>query len=221
MNLSVKPRILLLIAFGFLILLVVYQNQVLSKPTKENSSAIYVNSNGNLVVEGQQIWSRSTFEQLGYTYYKDVEVYVSEGVLARNSSDFDEAIMDDGDSVLYFEIRGGRIYRGVIVSNKVPVVVGPELHKLTIGTRLSELVSVLGSYEMLSGESSGVYIVFKKANNISFHTECSFYPEELTAKQRKMTREELFEECTVDSILFSGDKGRIWTTEGKRGRKPK
>lgn len=201
---------LFLLRFGFLILLVIFQHQVFSKPTKENSSTIHVNSNGNLIVEGQQNWSRSTFKQLGYTYYKDAEVYVSEGVLAKNGSSYDEAIMDDKDSILYFEIRDGRIYRGVLVSNKVPVIVGAELHKFVVGSRLSILVDVLGKYKMLSGESSGTYMVFKRANNISFHTECGFYPEDLTEKQRKMTKEELFENCKVDSILFFGDENRIW-----------
>lgn len=165
---------------------------------------LYVNENGELLIKGKKSWSRTDFESLGYYLYKDNDVYVSEGVLSNSDHDYDEAILHNGKPLLYFEIRNGLIVRGVLVSNKIPVVIKSLHLKLRVGMTLAAISASFKEEDIQSSEGLGIYATYKGLENLSFGSDCSFFPEELTEQEKKMTHNELLKACKITSIIFFG-----------------
>lgn len=173
---------------------------------------LIVNENGELLIKGDKSWSRTDFESLGYSLYKDKEIYVSEGVLSNSDDDYDESISYEGKSLLYFEIRNGLVVRGVLVSSKIPVVIKSSHLKFRIGMSLASIAASFKEEDIQSSEGLGIYATFKGLENLSFGSDCSFYPEELTEPQKKMTHSELLTNCKISSIIFLGNEKVVWNS---------
>jgi len=182
--------------------------------SQANAGEIYVNSNGELLLNGDKNWTFKEFENLGYKVGIDYRVYVSEGVLSDSKSDYDVDISKNNKLVAYFEIRDNEIWRGNLVASEIPIHTLKAGKIFKIGMSLSDAIRVFGDFEDLgSGHDVGSYLSFNDLKESSLHTKCSFFHLEQTEKERKMPKAQLYEYCKIDSMLFYGYKRLISKNE--------
>ena len=188
---------------------------ILLIPCLSYAEDIYIDKNGALQIPKMNSWKFNDFKGLGYKIIKDYEVYLSEGELSKSKNDYNLSIVENKNYLIYFEIINNEIWRGNLISKKIPIYTNSENNKFYLGLSLAKAISILGKFEEIgSGESSGTYLSFPSFDNASFYTECSFlnYLEQ-GEKEKAMTKKQLYEHCKIDTMIFFGNKRIVDSNE--------
>lgn len=157
-----------------------------------------VGSSGYLKVDGTRVYEIFELEKFGVTVSEPMVLPTpNEGEMWRK-----EVLVDDR-LCLYFEYDKKGFERFVIKDSSIPVQTQQGL-SIHVGDALDELAK-LGELNENFGEEPGMYMSISGINNLSFHTQCSILPFEMTAKQKEMTRGEFLATCRIDKIL-------VWRT---------
>jgi hypothetical protein len=173
-----------------------------------NAEDVCFTIDGKLKMPANTTLSKANLSKIGYSFKINDDVSESEGNGKSSQGTYDLDVFKDTTLKFTISIVKNRIYYIRVYSEAIALIIDTNNNKklLPIKLSLKDLFDCFGDeWKNYQREEGGTTLIFKKLQNLSFETECSYEPPLET--KLKLKEALIKDSCVVCSVLIGGDEG--------------